>query len=329
MRRHGAYAGGVTQLIPLSLLAAQLAFFTGAAPEPAPGRSDFRVALREDDGLLDITYRDRRLMRYAFATNQFKPYVRELFTLEGENLLLDAPADHLHHHGLMYAIRVNGANFWEEAVKPGYQKTVELSSPAVTRSAAGLPQVSFTHLIHWIPFENRAAPTTASCALLIERRTLTLSVNEAEKEVSLQWSAHFQVGPGADKVVLDGAAYHGLGLRLSRSFDRDAVHFNAENAPYPTQGTGDVVAARWAAVSHQLGGHDVTVALFGQAAPSEKPSFFFSMVRPFAYLSATQGLDKAPLHYSAGDQFSVRYLLAVYSDRKTPQFLHQRHQLWR
>ena len=32
----------------------------------------------------------------------------------GENLLRDAPHDHLHHHALMYGIRVNGVNFWEE-----------------------------------------------------------------------------------------------------------------------------------------------------------------------------------------------------------------------
>ncbi len=63
---------------------------------------------------------------YAFATNQFKPYVRELYTLRGENVLRDAPPDHLHHHGLMYAVWVNGINFWEERGAPGFEQHVEL-----------------------------------------------------------------------------------------------------------------------------------------------------------------------------------------------------------
>ena len=64
-------------------------------------------------------YKGHKILVYAFATNQFKPYVRELYTLRGENVTRDAPPDHLHHHGLMYAVYVNGINFWEERGAPG------------------------------------------------------------------------------------------------------------------------------------------------------------------------------------------------------------------
>ena len=47
-------------------------------------------------------------MVYSFAPHKFKPYVQQLCTFRGENVLRDAPRDHLHHHGLMYAIKVNG-----------------------------------------------------------------------------------------------------------------------------------------------------------------------------------------------------------------------------
>jgi len=67
--------------------------------------------VNESRGELRAQFKDRPLLVYVFATNQLKPYVRELDALSGVNVLRDAPADHLHHHGLMYAIRVNSVNF--------------------------------------------------------------------------------------------------------------------------------------------------------------------------------------------------------------------------
>ncbi|MHC4656117.1 MAG: DUF6807 family protein, partial [Planctomycetota bacterium] len=51
----------------------------------------------------------------------FKPYVQQLFSPAGVNILRDAPADHLHHHALMFAVKVNGVNFWEETPTAGKQ----------------------------------------------------------------------------------------------------------------------------------------------------------------------------------------------------------------
>ena len=64
------------------------------------------------------------LCAYTFAPEQIKPYVRELAPLGGENVLRDSPFDHKHHHGLMFAIKVNGVNFWEETPGCGYEKPV-------------------------------------------------------------------------------------------------------------------------------------------------------------------------------------------------------------
>jgi hypothetical protein len=52
------------------------------------------------------------------------------------------------------------------------------------------------------------------------------------------------------------------------------------------------------------------------------------MREPFAYLSATQGLDKAPLELAAGAKFRLRYLLTVSSDFKTPSLLKLRYDAW-
>jgi hypothetical protein len=52
------------------------------------------------------------------------------------------------------------------------------------------------------------------------------------------------------------------------------------------------------------------------------------MLDPFAYLSATQALDKKPLEYAAGDKFSLSYLLTVYPANKTRGFIQARCERW-
>ena len=81
---------------------------------------------------------------YRYGDVPFKPYVKELFTMGGLNVLLDAPHDHLHHHGLMFAVAVDGVNFWEESPRAGRQKHVRFadiadSNEGVSQSAGFMP----------------------------------------------------------------------------------------------------------------------------------------------------------------------------------------------
>ena len=45
----------------------------------------------------------------------------QLYTPAGVAVLRDAPADHLHHHGLMFALGIEGVSFWEERPASGRQ----------------------------------------------------------------------------------------------------------------------------------------------------------------------------------------------------------------
>jgi len=279
-------------------------------------------------GLVALNYQGHRLLVYASASNQFKPYVKELYTLAGDNVLLDAPPDHLHHHGLMYATAVNGINFWEERGQVGYQKPVGPPHTSIGVSSSGRPRASLTQVIHWVGPKDATMQDTHSVALLVETRSLTVTVDEKAREVALAWHAQFQVGPGAKTVTLSGPAYNGLGLRLPPAFNLVARHENSEAADYPTHGKGDVTAARWSCVSHELNGHPITVALFGQPSTLHGLPVFFTMVEPFTYLAVTQALDTKPLAYAAGEPFTVDYLLVVYADRKSSAFLTQRSRSW-
>jgi hypothetical protein len=278
-----------------------------------PADAALEVRTDESRGELTVSFHARPLLVYAFATNQWKPYVRELYALNGVNVLRDAPADHLHHHGLMYAIRVNGVNFWEETGQPGCQRSVKLLSSSVSRNSSDRPEAAFSQRIHWIAHSNAlSASADTADALLVETRHLRLTVDEKAREVALDWQNDFEVGHAARVVRLTGSAYNGLGLRLPVEFDHVARHVNSENLPYTAAQTWDVTPARWSSVTGTVNRQPVTVTVFGR--PSNAGSTrFFTMRNPFAYLAVTQNLEQQPLEYRAAETFRVRYLLTVCS----------------
>ncbi len=296
-----------------------------AAPRHAISGTETLVGgVDEARGEVVIRFRGRALLAYAWAPTQWKPYVRELYTLRGENLLLDAPSDHLHHHGLMFAIRVNGVNFWEEKPPAGRQVTVRPPTLVLGRTSEGLPQAVLEHSLRWQPADVEAA----AAALLLERRTLVITVDPGLEEVALEWRSDFTVGPGAARVELHGSDYNGLGLRLPPELDHVAEFQNSAGLAYSEAQTSDVRAARWTAVSGQVGGRPVHLAL--AAHPDNLgESLFFTMRNAFAYLAATPGLGRQPIQREAGKDFSLRYRLVAYPETQNTAFLGERLGDWR
>jgi hypothetical protein len=310
----------------LSLLVLPLFFalaFSAAAADPP-----ITIGSKADQGELEVRYKGHKLLVYAFATNQFKPYVREIYTLRGENVTRDAPPDHLHHHGLMYAVYVNGINFWEERGTPGIERHVGRPQHTARIDADGTPKASFIEVIHWLAPTNLAAPDSLAAALLLEERTLMVTVDEQSQEVALRWDSKFQVGSNAGKVTLHGPNYDGLGLRLPESFNHVAKFQNSANQPYTGNNTQNVIPAGWTSVAGLMDGRAVMLVMFGRTDNARGDGNFFTMLDPFAYLSVTQGLDQKPLEYSAGDKFTLSYLLTVYSEDKSPEFIRHRYERW-
>jgi len=183
-------------------------------------------------------------------------------------------------------------------------------------------------VIHWLAFTNRDVADSTDSAFMIEHRTLTVHVDEGAGEVALVWDAAFEVGKFIPKLQLHGANYNGLGLRLPQSFDKVARFANSENSPYTGNNTQNVIPGAWTSVSGTMEGKNVMVALFGYSKNAGGISRFFTMTEPFAYLAVTQGLDKAPLEYHAGDKFRLRYLLTIYSENKPREFIARRAEAW-
>lgn len=275
-----------------------------------------------------VQHQGRTVLRYTFTPGQYKPYVKELRTVEGRDLLRDAPSDHLHHHGLMYAIRLNQINFWEEVPGSGVQKAVEtISSPPVT-GEGGLPQVSLVQTLHWLAPENAFLPDTLGKALLIEHRTLTVTVDEPRREVALHWRSAFEVGRSTREVTWGGANYFGLGARFHADLDATAQHLTG-NGPLDLSGNRqDVSRHPWAAVVWNAAGASATFAMLGHPRNHGGAPWFFSMKTPFAYLSATERLDQEPRTLAAGERFTLEYLVIAVATPSTVESLHARYQRW-
>ncbi len=267
-------------------------------------------------------------MVYASDPQKYKPYVQALNTVAGYGVLRDAPPDHLHHHALMYGIKVNGINFWEETSGCGVQKVVEYPAPEILQNAQGQAQARLVQMLYWLAPEDAFLPNTNAPALLIERRTLTLTLNPDLQETALHWKSEFEVGTKTNVVTLTGANYHGLGMRFLKELDPVAAHFTPEGKPDLSGTRQDVSPHAWEAVSFALPGRPATIALFGAPANARGDAHYFAMKSPFAYVSATQNLDQEPLVYRRGDRFELNYLITLYPELKPAQALAERARQW-
>ena len=309
-------------LNPFILVAATTALFI-----PCSSRGDLTVETSSQPVTWTLKQDGKPVLVYAFSPQAFKPYVKALYTTSGRNVLRDSPHDHLHHHALMYGIKVNGVNFWEEVPGCGVQRVMQTSEPKLLPDSGG-SQAEIHQVLHWVTPEDAFLPPTNSPALLTEQRTITLTINPQTHEVAVHWRSVFEVGTKTNIVTLTGANYHGLGMRFIEELDPFATHFSADGSPDLSDNKQDVSAHKWTAVSFKDGNSPVTIALFGHPANSHGNANFFSMKTPFAYLSATQGLEKEPLVYRRGEHFELDYLLCLYPEVKSSQDLEKRYQQW-
>ena len=268
------------------------------------------------------------ILTYSYAPGRYKPYVKVLATLDGRNVLRDAPADHLHHHALMFAIRVNGLNFWEEIAGSGIQLPVQTTPIAPESAGPGVSRARLLQTLHWVAPESAFLPDTLPKAILVERRSLQLIVDETQGEVALEWRSEFEVGPAQPEVTLGGSSYFGLGARFLGDLDASATHFTTDGPLDLSNQRQDVSQHPWVAVSFDPNRFAGTFAILGHPRnPTGLPKYF-SMKSPFAYLSATEGLDRQPRILRRGDRYALQHLVILASSSLNAETLNARYQRW-
>lgn len=248
-----------------------------------------------------------------------KAYVKELYTPGGVQVLLDSPPDHVHHHGLMFALGVDGADFWSEvpADKYGRQQPRAEGASEVRKSAAGGP---VTQTLDWI---------AGGTNLLVEARSVSMAAGAGGAPSVLTWRSRVQPAEGRGTARLWGRHYFGLGLRLVRDLDGKAVFvFPAGSTNRPVRGTEIMTPAPWCAVQGEIGGRAVTVAMFDDPRNLRHPNEWFTMTQPFAYVGATLELEHQPFDLAAGKPLDLRWGVALWDGTADAGAVQKEYDRW-
>jgi LacI family transcriptional regulator len=271
-----------------------------AADPPRPGQ----LQIVESPTGVAVRSGDRMVLDYRAGATPMKPYIQELFTPGGVQILRDSPHDHKHHHGLMVAVAVDGTDFWAENPHCGRQvPTHATAADAQSRAADGGSRVAFTQHLDW--------RTPGDVKVLQEDRTITALAGANLPATLLTWRSRLTAPEGKGPAKLTGSHYFGLGLRFVESMDQAGRFVNSEGREgVLVRGSERVTPARWCAYTSQVKDRPVTVAVFDHPK-NPRPAQFFTM-RPFAYLSATLNLWKQPLEIAPQASLDLRYGVAVW-----------------
>lgn len=263
------------------------------------------------------------LLEYRRGDVPFKPYVKRLLTPGGVNVLLDAPADHKHHHGLMLAIGVEKADFWSEASAevPGAQRersTRELPS----RERGGLSWAGFSQELDWTDTRDRRV-------LMREHREVHVTRADDAGATLLTWKSRLEPPDGKTSAQLWGRHYFGLGMRFVRSMDKKGRFRNAGGTEGKVvRGDERLAPSRWCAYTAEVDGRPVTVAMFDHPENPRHPATWFTMRSPFAYVSATLNLKEKPMTLAGDRPIELSYGVALWDGRRNAAEIEALHRKW-
>lgn len=307
----------------VGLVALVLATAECAAQVPASAPADAELRLRVEPQFVTVTVGERPVLRYRYAKTPFKPYIKELFTPAGVNVLLDSPPDHVHHRGLMFALAVNGVDFWSETDSSGKELHRELE-PGAPDAAQRVVSAAFSETLDWQAPDGKL--------MLQEQRTIRVygSREVAASNVTvLTWRTRLSLPPGVATGTLTGNHYFGLGMRFVPAMDKQGTFINAAKAAGEVfRGDERLTPARWCAYTAALDGQPVTVAMFDHPTNVRQPATWFTMKDPFAYLSATMQLHKEPLTLKADGPLHLRYGIALWDGAVSAERIDETFKLW-
>jgi hypothetical protein len=282
------------------------------------------VRIANDNSGVAVSIGDRPLLHYRDVDVKKKPYVDQLFSPSGVQILRDAPSDHLHHHGLMYAVKVDGVNFWEEY---GPDFGSEKGQPP--RLVQRVLRSGLVQELEWLPPRSEKPS-------MIERRAVDVLLAADLGATLVEWQCRFTVPPGKPSLKFGGNHYHGLGLRFVPSMDHGGHFIYADHkAPVPFKSEGSakpdkntwLTPVRWCAYTAKADGKPVTVAVFDDPQNFRHPATMFTLAAQFAYISATLNAYRQPFEIEAGRPLELCYAVAVWDgeqDRATIEKLYQR-----
>ena len=268
--------------------------------------------------------------RFRFGTAEkplIKPYFDVFATLEGRNILRDAPADHVHHHALMFAIKIDDVNFWEEYGDFGrevfVQNTLRTDAKESVEGDVIRTATAVECKLDWIGPDDKT--------LLHENRKVIRNTAGDTDHVFLDWTSTFTLPEGKPSAKLGGNHYHGLGMRFDRTMDDGGRFFSdrGDDQNETVRGTENLTECRWMAYTAKLHGKPVTVAIFDAPENFRKMRAFTMGGRDkiFAYLSATTNLHREPVTMTAEKPVVFRYGIALWEGERSTEEVEKVYEL--
>lgn len=283
----------------------------------AEGQTGFDLQI--DAAYASIHWQGAPVLKYRFGDAPPKPYVRELHTPGGTQILRDSPADHVHHRGLMYGVFLEGVDFWSELPGAGKQIHVSIQGQA-DQAPGGLAHCRLEQRVEWVAADKRLA---------IERRTIEVWAGDGIPATLLSWRTRLEPSAELNALQVTGSHYDGLGIRFVESMDGVGRFFNPTGDPGKlVRGTERVVPANWCAYTAPVGQKPVTIALFDHPANVRHPAGMFTMLQPFAYLSATPNVWNNPLPIERGSAVDWIYGVALWDGETRPAAIAELYQRW-
>ena len=145
----------------------------------------------------------------------------------------------------------------------------------------------------------------------------------------MTWQSKFELPEGTESATITGSHYHGLGVRFIKSMDSAGRHLNPDGKPGTVfRGNERLLRSTWCAYTANADGKPVTVAIFDHPQNHRHPATFFTMTKPFAYLSATLNLHKEPLKVVSGKPLVLRYAVGVWDGKVENDRIDKLYRLW-
>jgi hypothetical protein len=144
----------------------------------------------------------------------------------------------------------------------------------------------------------------------------------------VDWQSRLLVPNNIAQVQLTGSHYFGLGMRFVRSMDKDGTFLISDKAEGETvRGDEKLYPGRWCAYTAGVDGKPVTVAMFSPPN-NPRPTTWFTMKDPFAYLSATLKLHQEPMTLHGGEQLRLDYAIVAWDGKIERAQIEKVYQLW-
>ena len=98
--------------------------------------------------------------------------------------------------------------------------------------------------------------------------------------------------------------------------------------PENVRGTEFLTRASWAAYHSHSEGQKVTVAMFDAPSNPRYPVHWFTMYKPFSFLSATINSYRAPFEINAGETVQFCYGIAVFDGHANAEEIDRLYRYW-